>query len=53
MRPVDHVICEATWDAENQKLAIVDQVHYRASLRRMKPGGGEVFVIRVERQSEA
>ena len=46
-----HVTGLAAWDGE--KLRLVDPVVFNAGMRRLKPGNGETFVIRVEREAEA
>lgn len=46
-----HVTVTASWDGE--KLHLDDSVAFYASLRRMKPEQGEVFVVRVERPEDA
>jgi hypothetical protein len=48
-----HVNAIATWDEERGSLRLVDQVVFNARMRRMKPGQGEAFVLRVEREADA
>jgi hypothetical protein len=47
----DHARGVAAWDGE--KLRLTDPVVFNASMRRLKPGDGEAFVIRVEREADA
>lgn len=46
-----HVTGIASWDGE--KLRLCDPVVFNAGMRRLKPGNGEEFQVRVERREEA
>jgi hypothetical protein len=48
-----HVSAFASWDAEKERLVLDDQVSFHAGLRKLKPGAGERFVVRVEREEDA
>jgi len=46
-----HVTATAVWDGE--RLRLTDQVVFHAGMRKLKPGDGEAFVVRVEREADA
>lgn len=48
-----HVSAKASWDGEKSRLVLDDQMLFHAQLRRLKPGAGEQFVIRIEREEDA
>lgn len=48
-----HVTAACSWDSESGRLVLDDQMLFSAGMRRMKPGAGERFIIRVEREAEA
>lgn len=50
---VTHVKGIAVWDADAERLRLTDSVVFNAGMRRLKPGAGESFVIRVEREADA
>lgn len=50
---MSHVNAIAAWDEERGTLHLVDQMAFNARMRRLKPGQGESFVVRVEREADA
>jgi len=48
-----HVSATAVWDGDQQRLRLADPLVFNAGMRRLKPGAGESFVIRVEREADA
>jgi len=50
---VTHVTALASWDEERGRLVLDEQHVFHARMRKLDPGAGERFVIRVEREAEA
>ncbi len=46
-----HVVARAAWDGE--RLRLDDPMVFSAGMRKLKPGDGEPFVIRIEREQDA
>lgn len=46
-----HVTAAATWDGE--RLRLTDPMVFSAGMKKLKPGAGETFFIRIEREAEA
>ena len=49
----DHVSLTASWNVDEKKLVFDRPADYMAGLKRMKPGAGERFVVRIEREEAA
>lgn len=48
-----HVKAFASWNEDISRLVLDDQVTFHAMLKRLEPGAGERFVVRVEREETA
>lgn len=48
-----HVTAPATWDDDGHRLVLDDLVLFNAGLRKLDPGAGERFIVRVEREADA
>lgn len=51
--PTTHVTTHATWNEDEGRLMLDSDAFFSTRMKRLEPGAGERFVVRVEREVEA